>query len=136
MPANGASAITQLKMKESGKSDILLLDNLANFKEEVANSVDFAKSLSSGISLFVNDAFSLSHRILASTVGVTRFCHASIAGFHFEREFVQLMKISETKRRPYIAIVFPSIFIFVAIFTKFLWIYRLVHVSFSYKGVL
>ncbi|XP_042433954.1 phosphoglycerate kinase-like isoform X2 [Zingiber officinale] len=108
--ANGASAITQLKMKESGKSDILLLDNMTNFKEEVANSVDFAKSLSSGISLFVNDSFSLSHRILASTVGVTRFCYASIAGFHFEAELVQLMKISETKRRPYIAIIGGSNF--------------------------
>ncbi|URE30459.1 phosphoglycerate kinase [Musa troglodytarum] len=94
VPANDASAIMQFKMKNVENADVLLLDNLTNDKEEVANSYEFSKTLSSGVSIFVNDAFSLSHRVLASTVGVARFCHASVAGFHFEEELLQLMKIS------------------------------------------
>ncbi|URE30455.1 phosphoglycerate kinase [Musa troglodytarum] len=104
VPANDASAIMQFKMKNVENADVLLLDNLTNDKEEVANSYEFSKTLSSGVSIFVNDAFSLSHRVLASTVGVARFCHASVAGFHFEEELLQLMKISETKKQPYVAI--------------------------------
>lgn len=111
VPANGVSAITQFKMKKLEEPEILLLNNLTHFREEVANSIEFSKLLSSGVSIFVNDAFSLSHRILASTVGVARFCHASVAGFHFEEEYFQLMKISESKKQPYLAIVVPSILV-------------------------
>ncbi|WOL09858.1 hypothetical protein Cni_G18611 [Canna indica] len=111
VPQNDASAITQFKMKKLENADILLLDNLTNSTEEVANSPEFSKSLSSGVSIFVNDAFSLSHRVLASTVGVARFCHASVAGFHFEEELLQLMKIIETKKRPYLAIIGGSNFL-------------------------
>ncbi|XP_064958523.1 uncharacterized protein LOC135609328 isoform X4 [Musa acuminata AAA Group] len=111
VPANDASAILQFKMKNVENADVLLLDNLTNNKEEVANSYEFSKTLSSGVSIFVNDAFSLSHRVLASTVGVARFCHASVAGFHFEEELLQLMKISETKKQPYVAIIGGSNFL-------------------------
>ncbi|CAL9109530.1 unnamed protein product [Musa textilis] len=111
VPANDASAIMQFKMKNVENADVLLLDNLTNDKEEVANSYEFSKTLSSGVSIFVNDAFSLSHRVLASTVGVARFCHASVAGFHFEEELLQLMKISETKKQPYVAIIGGSNFL-------------------------
>ncbi|CAL9761529.1 unnamed protein product [Musa acuminata subsp. burmannicoides] len=110
VPANDASAILQFKMKNVENADVLLLDNLTNNKE-VANSYEFSKTLSSGVSIFVNDAFSLSHRVLASTVGVARFCHASVAGFHFEEELLQLMKISETKKQPYVAIIGGSNFL-------------------------
>ncbi|XP_065009895.1 uncharacterized protein LOC135639844 isoform X2 [Musa acuminata AAA Group] len=111
VPANDSSAILQFKMKNVENADVLLLDNLTNNKEEVANSYEFSKTLSSGVSIFVNDAFSLSHRVLASTVGVARFCHASVAGFHFEEELLQLMKISETKKQPYVAIIGGSNFL-------------------------
>ncbi|XP_064971273.1 uncharacterized protein LOC135616004 isoform X3 [Musa acuminata AAA Group] len=111
VPANDASAILQFKMKNVENADVLLLDNLTNNKEEVANSYEFSKTLSSGVSIFVNDAFSLSHRVLASTVGVARFCYASVAGFHFEEELLQLMKISETKKQPYVAIIGGSNFL-------------------------
>jgi phosphoglycerate kinase len=87
------------------KADICLLENLSEFKEEVANCSKFAQMLSSGVDIFVNDSFSQSHKILASTVGVTRFCHSCVAGFHFEESLCQLKMVAETSRNPYVAVV-------------------------------
>lgn len=87
------------------KADILLLENLSVFKEEVANCSKFSKMLSLGVDIFVNDSFSQSHRILASTVGITRFCSTCLAGFDFQEGLCQLKKAAEIQRQPYVAIV-------------------------------
>lgn len=89
------------------KVDILLLENLSEFKEEVANCSKFSKLLSSCVDIFVNDCFSQSHRILASTVGITCLCCTCIAGFSFQESLGQLKKAAETKLQPYVAIVCP-----------------------------
>ncbi|PSS04595.1 Phosphoglycerate kinase [Actinidia chinensis var. chinensis] len=100
-----ASAKLVSKMEDKEKYDILLLENLSHFKEETANCSNFAEQLSAGIDIFVNDAFSQSHKILASTVGIGRFCYACIAGFHFEEALHQLKEAIETNKKPYIAII-------------------------------
>lgn len=87
------------------KSDIIFYENIFEFKGEVANCSEFAEALASGVEIFVNDSFSQAHRVLASTVGVTRFCYACMAGFHFEESLSQLKKAVETNIRPYVAIV-------------------------------
>lgn len=92
-------------MKGLKKENIHLLENLSNIKEEVANCLEFARVLSSGVDIFVNDSFSNSHKVLASTVGVTRFCYACIAGFHFEEKLCAVKNLAEASRRPYVAIV-------------------------------
>ncbi|CAN6283378.1 unnamed protein product [Urochloa humidicola] len=100
-----APGLTSFKQEECVQNSIILFKNLLNFRGEVANCNDFSQKLASGATIFVNDSFSLSHKILASTVGITRFCYASLAGFHFEEELTQLIKITDTTRRPYIAII-------------------------------
>lgn len=87
------------------KADIFLLENLSEFKEEVANCSNFSELLSSGVDIFVNDSFSVSHKILASTVGIARFCSTCVAGFHFEESLCQLKKTVKTNKKPYVAIV-------------------------------
>lgn len=111
LPANGISGPIQSKTKDLENADVLLLENLTNFREELANCSDFSGKLSSGAYIFVNDAFSLSHKILASTVGITRFCYASVAGFHFEEELLHLKDVRKTNRRPYVAIIGGSRFL-------------------------
>lgn len=88
---------------------VLLLENLSEFKGEVCNSLEFAETLSSGVDVFVNDSFSQSHKILASTVGVTRFCYSSIAGFQFEESLRKLKNAVESDKRPHIAIVCSAV---------------------------
>ncbi|KAL3753959.1 hypothetical protein ACJRO7_001238 [Eucalyptus globulus] len=87
------------------KMTVLLLENLSEFKGEVCNSLEFAETLSSGVDIFVNDSFSQSHKVLASTVGVTRFCYSSVAGFHFEESLRKLKNALKSDKRPHIAII-------------------------------
>jgi phosphoglycerate kinase len=112
IPVDGVHGSTSFKQEEWAQNSIILVENLLNFTGEVANCKDFSRKLASGATIFVNDSFSLSHKILASTVGITCFCYASLAGFHFEEELMQLIKITDTTRRPYIAIVIISLFFF------------------------
>ncbi|PHU06494.1 hypothetical protein BC332_22983 [Capsicum chinense] len=105
IPVELGFGLEQYVLEDRHKSDILLLENLSQFKQEQANCSEFARRLSSGVDIFVNDAFFQSHKILASNVGITGFCYASIAGFHFEEGISQLKKIIEMNKRPYFAIV-------------------------------
>lgn len=105
IPVELGSGLEQSLMEGRHKSDILLLENLSQFKQEQANCAEFARRLSSAVDIFVNDAFFQSHKILASNVGITSFCYASIAGFHFDEGMFQLKKIIEMNKRPYFAIV-------------------------------
>lgn len=93
------------KMEDFLTPSIYLFENLSKFKEDLANCSKFSEELCSGVDIFVNDAFFQSHKVLASTVGVTSFCYASVAGFQFEEGLIQLKKAFGTKRNPYIAMV-------------------------------
>ncbi|CAL5422336.1 unnamed protein product [Camellia sinensis] len=104
-PAKLVSGSMQSKMEDKEKTDILLLENLSEFREELANCSKFAELLSAGIDIFVNDAFSQSHRIHASTVAITRFCYACVAGFHFEEGLCQVKKAIKTNKKQFIAII-------------------------------
>jgi len=110
IPVDGAPGLTSFKKEKWVQNNIILFENLLSFRGEVANCNDFSRKLASGATIFVNDSFSLSHKILASTVGITRFCYASLAGFHCEEELKRLIKIMDTTRCPYIAIVIISLF--------------------------
>lgn len=105
VPLQGISDNKQSKMLGLKKENIHLLENLSHIKEEVANCLEFARVLSSGVDIFINDSFSNSHKVLASTVGVTRFCYACLAGFHFEEKLCLLKNVAEARRKPYVAIV-------------------------------
>ncbi|XP_028052943.1 uncharacterized protein LOC114257383 [Camellia sinensis] len=104
-PAKLVSGSMQSKMEDKEKTDILLLENLSEFREELANCSKFAELLSTGIDIFANDAFSQSHRIHASTVAITRFCYACVAGFHFEEGLCQVKKAIKTNKKQFIAII-------------------------------
>ncbi|KAK3022063.1 hypothetical protein RJ639_047331 [Escallonia herrerae] len=105
VPVKSVSGYVQSKVEEIDKSNILLLENLSQFKEERANCSKFAEHLSAGVDIFVNDVFSQCHKILASNVGVTCFCCACVAGFHFEEDLYQLKKAFRTDKKPYVAII-------------------------------
>lgn len=98
-------------MESVKKADIFLFANLSEFKEEVANCLKFAEALALGVDIFVNDSFSQSHKILASTVGVTRFCCACLAGFHFENSLCQVKKAMESNKKPHVALVSPCCYL-------------------------
>jgi len=79
-----------------------LLENLRLSPGEEANDEEFAKSLAAKADIYVNEAFSVSHRRHASIVGVPRFLPSYI-GFQFEREVKELSK-SFNPPRPFFLI--------------------------------
>jgi phosphoglycerate kinase len=71
------------------QSDLVLLENLRMDKGEKENSRDFAVKLASGADIYVNEAFSASHREHASIVGLPKLLPA-YAGVQFTEEVKNL----------------------------------------------
>lgn len=68
-----------------------LMENLRENPGEEDNSERFAKELASKADIYVNEAFSVSHRAHASIVGVPKFL-PSFAGLQFSHEIKELSK--------------------------------------------
>jgi len=79
---------------------VLLLENLRFHAAEEENGPRFAKALASLGDIYVNDAFSASHRAHASIVGVPRYLPA-VAGFLMERELEMLGRLLKNPDRPF-----------------------------------
>jgi phosphoglycerate kinase len=81
--------------------DILLLENLRFHKEEESNDPDFSKKLASLADVYVNDAFSTSHRKHSSTYGAAWMFDIRLAGFNLVKEVKYLSMIRENPVRPF-----------------------------------
>ncbi|WP_174855530.1 phosphoglycerate kinase [Wolbachia endosymbiont of Ctenocephalides felis wCfeT] len=84
--------------------DIILLENLRFYKEEEQNDLNFAKQLASLADVYVNDAFSCSHRAHASISRITELL-PSYAGFCLQDELKYLEKAVSFDAKPITAIV-------------------------------
>ncbi|MBI2475790.1 MAG: phosphoglycerate kinase [Candidatus Taylorbacteria bacterium] len=84
-----------LKTLEPG--GVLFLENLRRDPGEVADNPDFAKTLASFGDVYVNDAFSVSHRAHASIVGIPKFL-PSYAGFLLAEEAARLARAFKAPR--------------------------------------
>ncbi|MDO8590462.1 MAG: phosphoglycerate kinase [bacterium] len=69
----------------------LFLENLRRNTGEISNDESLAKTLASLGDIYINDAFSVSHRAHASIVGITKFM-PSYAGLLFTEEVSHLSK--------------------------------------------
>lgn len=84
--------------------DILLLENLRFHKEEEANDANFARELASLGEVYVNDAFSCSHRAHSSVVGLNNLL-PSAAGRLMQEELETLDALFVRPERPLAAVV-------------------------------
>lgn len=85
------------------KNRIKFFDNVRKYKGEEENDKDFAKTLASLGNIYVNDAFSVSHRAHASVVGVAKYL-PSYAGFQLEEEISNLSKVMQNPKNPFLFI--------------------------------
>ncbi|MDA7805990.1 phosphoglycerate kinase [Candidatus Pelagibacter sp.] len=83
---------------------IVILENLRFYEEEEKNDNDFAKHLASLADIYVNDAFSCSHRTHASIFEITKFI-PSYAGLQLNLEIDALTKITSKIQRPITCII-------------------------------
>jgi phosphoglycerate kinase len=78
---------------------LFLFENLRFYKEEEGGDSDFSRKLSSFVDIYINDAFSASHRAHASIVGIPKLI-PSFAGLRLEKEVEVLSEVLERPKRP------------------------------------
>ena len=83
---------------------ILMLENLRFYDGEEKNNEEFARVLASFGDLYVNDAFSCSHRKHASVFSITKYV-PSYAGIQLMSEITALNRITRDITRPITCII-------------------------------
>ena len=86
------------------KYQIIVLENIRFYREEEKNDDNFSKHLAKLGDLYVNDAFSCSHREHASVSKITKFI-PSYAGLQLETEINALKKVTSEIKKPISCIV-------------------------------
>jgi len=84
-------------------ANIVLLENLRFYPGETANDTAFAKKLASLANMYVNEAFSNSHREHASMVGVGKYL-PSFAGLALTEEVRMLANLISKPKRPFVVV--------------------------------
>ena len=108
------------KQSKMNYGDVCLFENIRFNREEESNEINFSKKLSNEFEIFINDAFSSSHRSHASIVGLPMFL-PSYAGLNFIEEVENLNNFLNNTNKPNLAIIGGS-----KISTKIKVIYNLV----------
>jgi phosphoglycerate kinase len=93
------------EVSQMNRGDILLLENLRFHKEEEANDQEFCRQLASIADIYVNDAFSTSHRKHASTYGMAKLVDLRLAGFNLRKEVEYLSMMRENPPKPFKVVV-------------------------------
>lgn len=88
-----------------GNGEVLLLENLRFYPEEEKNDADFSKKLASYADIYVNDAFSTSHRKHSSTYGIAKYFDTKLAGFNLARELQYLSQLREKPTNPFTLVI-------------------------------
>ena len=84
--------------------EVLLFENIRFFKEEEGDEETFAKNLSRLGDIYINEAFSCSHRKQASVHKITRFID-SYGGPLLEKEIQSINLIIKNKKKPVTCII-------------------------------
>ena len=99
--------INEIKNKnffDNFNEKILMLENIRFYAEEEKNDNKFARHLASLGDLYVNDAFSCSHRAHASIVEISKFL-PSFSGLQLDLEINALTKITSEITKPITCII-------------------------------
>ena len=91
------NTLAEINKIQSGS--IIMLENIRFNKGEEINDIEFSKNLSNLGDIFVNDAFSCSHRSHASVEGITKFI-PSYFGLQISQEIEALKKITSEIKKP------------------------------------
>lgn len=88
-----------------GEGDVLLLENLRFYPDEEKNENKFSENLASYADIYVNDAFSTSHRKHSSTYGIAKYFDTRIAGFNLAQELRYLTQLRENPANPFTLVI-------------------------------
>ena len=97
-------SLNKQKLFESSKDEIIFLENVRFYEDEEKNENEFSKHLASLGDLYVNDAFSCSHRAHSSISKITEFL-PSFAGLQLVTEINALKKVTTEIKKPVTCII-------------------------------
>ncbi len=100
LPNDYAQAIGDIAEKQG----IFMLENVRFYPSETINDIAFAKTLSQFGNVFINDAFSCSHRAHASIVGIPQYL-PSYAGYNLAEEYQAILKLTSQAKQPVMGII-------------------------------
>jgi phosphoglycerate kinase len=83
-----------------GDGEVFLLENLRFHPEEEKNDPEFSRQLADLCDVYVNEAFSASHRAHASVEGITHFVSVCAAGYQLRKELEYFDKALGDPQRP------------------------------------
>jgi len=97
----------EVKTKSSYLKDgeVLLIENIRFFKEETENDESFSKKLGELGEIYVNNAFSCSHRKQSSICSITKFVKELYAGPLLKKEIAAIDSVIKNKKNPVTCII-------------------------------
>ena len=87
------------QIKNIPKKDVVFLENLEYYPEELSDDSEFANKLASLADIYVDDDFTKTHHPVASNVGVTKLL-SSYAGLLLEQEIKSLDAVLKHAKKP------------------------------------
>ena len=96
---------TKEKFSHLKGGEVILVENIRFFKEETQDGQDFSKKLGELGDIYINDAFSCSHRKQASVHSITKFVKKSYAGPLFKKEITAINLVIKNKKEPVTCII-------------------------------
>ena len=96
---------TNNKFSHLKGGEVILIENIRFFKEETEDDQSFSKKLGSLGDIYINDAFSCSHRKQASVHSITKFVKKNYAGPLLKREITSINLILKNKKKPVTCII-------------------------------
>jgi len=83
---------------KQSEENIFLLDNIRFFKGEKTNDMNFSQSITDQLDLYINEAFSASHRSHASVNQMAKNI-LSLPGFNFKKEIIAINEIKNSSKK-------------------------------------
>ena len=96
---------TQEKFSHLKEGEVILVENIRYYKEETDDDAKFSKKLGALGNIYINDAFSCSHRKQASVHNITKFVKKSYAGPLLKKEITAINLIIKNKKEPVTCII-------------------------------
>ncbi len=96
---------TKEKFSHLKEGEVILIENIRYFKEETEDDNDFSKKLGELGDIYVNDAFSCSHRKQASIHNITKYVKKKYAGPLLKREITAINLVIKNKKEPVTCII-------------------------------
>jgi len=95
---------TLIEINKLSNGSVMMMENIRFYEEEEKNDDLFSKKISNLGDIYVNDAFSCSHRAHSSIQGITKYI-PSYSGLQFIEEINALKKITSEIKKPITCII-------------------------------